>query len=519
MADVPSALYNWSTTTGSNSPNNTTTVGTGVAPNFQEIQGVVRRALASIGANIASASTTDIGAVDGRAHLITGTTAITSLGTVASGLEKVLVFQGALTFTHNATSLILPGGANITTAANDVAWVESLGSGNWRCLSYTKASGLPVVSPTVTGPFTDASALVFNSSVSTKQLKVGAAGITTATTRTAYSADEDSNLGIGWTPVNLKVVVSVGVNDVTIAYKDRNGNDFTSSNPLVGRFRSTTTTNGGYDVASIIGAKSLTISNGSTLGTANATAHRIYFGRINNGGTVELWVYNPVSGINHSACLSNSLVSTTAEGGAGAADSAQTFYSSSALSNKAIIIDGYFESTQTTAGTWINAPTVHVLRPGDPISGSIVQRVLNHSSTFTSTTSTIPQDDTLPQNTEGALALTTAVTPKNSANLLRVDSQLTLNWVGTNDSICVALFDGNGTNAVAAALVAAGAAFGFDMAVPMIYTAVANSASTITFTLRYGSGTGITVALNGFNSARKFGGALTGYLNVSEIFA
>jgi hypothetical protein len=56
-------------------------------------------------------------------------------------MRFILVFAGALTFTHNATSLILPGAANITTAAGDVAWMESLGSGNWRCLVYMPAAG------------------------------------------------------------------------------------------------------------------------------------------------------------------------------------------------------------------------------------------------------------------------------------------------------------------------------------------------------------------------------------------
>jgi hypothetical protein len=51
------------------------------------------------------------------------------------------VFSGALILTHNATSLILPTGANITTAAGDTAVFLSLGSGNWRCVEYMRASG------------------------------------------------------------------------------------------------------------------------------------------------------------------------------------------------------------------------------------------------------------------------------------------------------------------------------------------------------------------------------------------
>jgi hypothetical protein len=86
--------------------------------------------------NIASAATTDIGAATGRFVHITGTTPITALGTKTAGVEREVVFDGALTLTHNATSLILPGAANITTTAGDTAVFVSEGSGNWRCLNY-----------------------------------------------------------------------------------------------------------------------------------------------------------------------------------------------------------------------------------------------------------------------------------------------------------------------------------------------------------------------------------------------
>lgn len=98
------------------------------------------------GADIASAGTTDIGAATGNFVHITGTTTITALGTVQAGTRRVLKFDGALTLTHNATSLILPGGANITTAAGDTAIFVSEGSGNWRCVSYSKASGAAISS-------------------------------------------------------------------------------------------------------------------------------------------------------------------------------------------------------------------------------------------------------------------------------------------------------------------------------------------------------------------------------------
>ena len=94
-------------------------------------------------ATVASASTADIGAAASNVVNITGTTTITALGTIAAGAMRWVKFAGALTLTHNATSLILPGAANITTAANDVGLFVSEGSGNWRCIAYQRADGSP----------------------------------------------------------------------------------------------------------------------------------------------------------------------------------------------------------------------------------------------------------------------------------------------------------------------------------------------------------------------------------------
>ena len=142
-ANVQTNLASWSTTESSNSPAGTDT--SDIDAEFRMIQKVVRQYLASKGADIASAATVDLSTATGNYVHITGTTTITALGAVSAGMRFMLVFDGALTFTHNATSLILPGAANITTAAGDRCEVVSLGSGNWRCLWYTKASGLPVV--------------------------------------------------------------------------------------------------------------------------------------------------------------------------------------------------------------------------------------------------------------------------------------------------------------------------------------------------------------------------------------
>lgn len=90
---------------------------------------------------VASAGTTNIGAELSNFVIISGTTGITSFGTANAGILRYVRFSGALTLTHNGTSLILPTAANITTVAGDTAVFVSEGSGNWRCLGYTRASG------------------------------------------------------------------------------------------------------------------------------------------------------------------------------------------------------------------------------------------------------------------------------------------------------------------------------------------------------------------------------------------
>ena len=103
--------------------------------------------------SIASASTTGLGSASQGSITISGTTTITSFGSASTftplGSLKVVRFSGSLTLTHNATSLILPGGANITTADGDCCIVQALGGSNWRVVNYTRASGVPLTTSAV----------------------------------------------------------------------------------------------------------------------------------------------------------------------------------------------------------------------------------------------------------------------------------------------------------------------------------------------------------------------------------
>lgn len=131
-----------------------TALGTALAEKLSLSGGTLTGALNNAPAvTLASASTVNIGAAAANTINIAGTTTITSLGTIAAGAQRTLIFGGALTLTHSATKLILPGAANIVTAVGDVAGFESLGAGNWKCVGYVRANGRALV--------TDASSLVW----------------------------------------------------------------------------------------------------------------------------------------------------------------------------------------------------------------------------------------------------------------------------------------------------------------------------------------------------------------------
>lgn len=154
MADVASSLKNWSSTPASNNPTSATTIGTGLAPNLQQIQATLRNELGARSSAVTAAASTDLGAKDEGTVLVfnaVGTVAITSFGTVSAGIKKLVTFSvtgGSLSITHNATSMILPGSSNITVTTGASLLAESLGSGNWKIHWYANQDGSSILGVT-----------------------------------------------------------------------------------------------------------------------------------------------------------------------------------------------------------------------------------------------------------------------------------------------------------------------------------------------------------------------------------
>jgi len=307
------------------------------------------------GSDIASATTTDIGAATGNYVDITGTTTITGLGTITAGRYRAVQFDGALTLTHNASSLILPGGANITTAAGDTAGFVSLGSGNWKCLWYTKADGTAVV---------DNSAPV--------------AGTGIAVSGSTVSADPN-----------------------------------------------------------------------------NATDTAI------------------------------------------AADDEITFSDTSDSNNP-------------------KKDTVQGILDLVPSSGKIVQVVNTMVSSVATGTTTIPADDTIPQNTEGNEFMTLAITPTSATNKLEIDVTILLSLAGGAGRHIAALFQDSTADALAAVEERHSSGSEIETLTFKHYM-TAGTTSPTTFKVRGGNGNAGTVTFNGASGTRRFGGVAASSITIREI--
>ena len=167
------------------------------------------------------------------------------------------------------------------------------------------------------------------------------------------------------TALGMSLLTAAAVSDVNtlLGFSQIKSIDYTLSgnaltlklNPTNLDFRSTTLTTGAPTNVSNASQITTTISSGSTGGTISAVQSDIIILAINNAGTMELAWTNAAGGVNLDE---QGVITTVAEGGAGAADSDTTIYSTTARTGVAYRVVGLFRSTQTTAGAWAQTPTL-----------------------------------------------------------------------------------------------------------------------------------------------------------------
>lgn len=325
-------------------------------------------------------------------------------------------------------------------------------------------------------------------------------------------------------PVNLGLACSVGSSALTIAIKGVDGNDPSSTNPVYIPFRSATPATGTPVVRAITAATSLVITSGSTLGAPTGSVpFKVWVVAFDDAGTVRLGAIlctTLASGVLTQFPLASwGIASSTAEGGAGGADLAQTFFTGTAVTSKAYTVLGVlsFESGLSTAGTWAAVPTrTQLFDQSVDLPGRPIQTCAYRDGATATGTTTIPLDNTIPQNTEGTQFMSQSITPSSAANILRVQ-HLGLYAPNVAENMICSLFRDSTAAALSTMSIyqVTGTA---TMPFSLNHHALAGSTSATAFKVRCGTNGAATTRFNG-GSAQFFGGSAGSFLEVQEIAA
>lgn len=324
-------------------------------------------------------------------------------------------------------------------------------------------------------------------------------------------------LSQGGEGVGYKLTAAVAASALTVNLKTNTGNDPSATEPVVLKFRDPTASNGGYFERNVTAALSLVISSGSTMGFTSGLPARLWIGALDNAGTVELFAINCLSGTNIYPLGQFPLITTTAEGGAGAADSAHVPYSTAARTSAAYRILGYltWEAGLATAGTWTPVPTrIQEYRESVPLPGIRIQLQRSDDGASATGTTLIPFDNTVPQNTEGDQFMSRAITPSSAASLLRVRGQFNVACSAVS-YVGAALFQDSAANALKSTLKLASVNEAF--ALSLDHRLLSTTTGSTTFKIRIGGNLAETITFNGEGGNPIYGGTMNSFLEVEEL--
>jgi hypothetical protein len=328
-----------------------------------------------------------------------------------------------------------------------------------------------------------------------------------------------SSLGAFSGMINGTLVESHAGNAATYAVKTLAGTDPSATDPVYFTFRDVTAATGDFVVRTVTAALSLVLSAGSSMGFASGVAGKFHITAIDNAGAVLLGAINCLNGNDIFPLAGFGVITTVAEGGAGAADNPQVMYAASAVTSKAYTLLGYaaYETGVATAGNWASSPTrLQLYGPGVPLPGQVVQLARSATGALATGTTVIPFDDTIPQNTEGDQYMSKAITPSSAANLLRVEAAAMLASSVSGAVIISALFQDSAANALAVIALHDQLANGILQQRVTVEVLAALTTAT-TFKLRAGGSAAGTVTFNGNNGSRVMGGAAASFLKIEEI--
>lgn len=154
---------------------------------------------------------------------------------------------------------------------------------------------------------------------------------------------------------------------------------------------------------------------------------------------------------------------------------------------------------------------------GIPAAGQVVQVVNTQTGSVATGTTTIPQDDTIPQNTEGDEYMTLAITPTSATNKLKIDVVFNASFTSAVN-LTVALFQDSIADALACGSYLASGTMP-PRVMNFTHYMTSGTTSATTFKIRAGAGISGTVTFNGLSGARSYGGVLASSITITEVQA
>lgn len=523
--------------------------------------------------DVASAATTDIGAIGSMRIRITGTVTITSLGTTPNCV-RLVTFDNILILTHNGATLDLPGVANIQTSATAWGIFVSDASGNWSCLHFVQNGGqmanansfINTIGTNYWGRSNVASAATTNLAASNNPIQT----ITGTTTITSFGTNASRwrliimAASLTLTHNAASLILPTGANIVTqagdsfVAASDVSGNwsvyayqradgtnlatlahthvaaditDFTeASQDVVGNMLVASEGTGDLDFTYNDGANTLNavvkndaitfakfqnITTDRLLGRDTAASGDVE--EISVGGGLE---FSGATAIQRSA-LTGDVTATAGSNATTIANDAVTFAKFQNITDARLLgrnAGSAGDMQEITLGTNLSFSGTTLNAAGG------TQKYVNRNfATYTANTNIatdIPLDDTIPQITEGTEIVTATITPTSASNRVRVRFS---GFASNNGACCgtgtvtVALFQDATANALTAVTHRAGVGASSPAQVTLEHEYVPGTTSTITLRIRTGRSGGGNLRYNGTNTARYFGGVAAATLVLEEI--
>jgi len=257
------------------------------------------------------------------------------------------------------------------------------------------------------------------------------------------------------------------------------------------------------DLAPVIGNLGVAVTDsGTSDNTAGAVVKRDGSGNF-AAGTITANLTGTASAIADGSVTSGKLAATAISG--------QTSISSTETTDELLILDDTDDALKRiSVGNLVVPPT-----------GSIIQVQYAEMTTRTSISTTIPFDNTIPQNNEGDEVLTVTITPRSASNSILLTAHVPMCLVtGSPARAIAALFVDNVADAIAASSFQGNANLSISVQELQMTAIVRHSPATtsaVTYKLRLGPSTGTLHVLGISSTTSRFGGAARVTLTAQEI--